>query len=213
MLVTQSISSIHSMWEVLVLFLIPIGGGIPAGVLLAKVRGIDWPITTVLYFISDIILACVFEPVMLMVIRAGKNSPKFAKINEALKASSSKMILQYGVNPGPFTLVLLSFGIDPMTGRVVAHAAGHKFLAGWTIAIAGDMITFAILMSSTLWLSQYLGDGTWTIILITGCMFIIPGAIRKLRERFRKPADQDLQVSKSVDHEPAVLPAKTSARK
>ena len=181
----SSINVLKSSWEVLILFLIPIGGGIPAGVLLAKTRGIDWQFTTALYFISDVILACVFEPAMLMVIKGGKKSEKFEKVIEALKASSSKMVMQYGVNPGPFTLILLSFGIDPMTGRVVAYAAGHKFLAGWSLAIAGDMVTFAILMASTLWLSSILGDGTWTVIIITGIMFIAPAIVRKIRETWK----------------------------
>ena len=39
---------LSSAGEVLTLFLIPIGGGIPAGVILAKSRGIEWPVTTLL---------------------------------------------------------------------------------------------------------------------------------------------------------------------
>src|SRR5690242_17030101 len=69
-------------WAVLALFLIPIGGGIPAGVLLAKSHGLAWPITTILYFISDVILAFIFEPLMWLFVAGAKRSPFFARIKE-----------------------------------------------------------------------------------------------------------------------------------
>ena len=172
---------LSSAWEVLVLFLIPIGGGIPAGVLLAKTHGLDWISMTVLYFISDIILACIFEPLMLMILRAGKRSPFFEKFNALLKQTTSKTLVHYGATPGPFALILISFGVDPMTGRTAAHAAGHRFFAGWALAITGDMIFFAVLMVSTLWLNNILGDGTWTVIIITVAMVGVPYLIRRGR--------------------------------
>jgi len=46
------------------LFLIPVGGGIPAGVLLARDKGLAWPVTAGLYLISDILLALAFELTM-----------------------------------------------------------------------------------------------------------------------------------------------------
>lgn len=48
------------MLPVLMLFLIPVGGGIPAGVLLARTMGLRWPVTAGLYFVSDLILALAF---------------------------------------------------------------------------------------------------------------------------------------------------------
>ncbi|MGZ6480573.1 MAG: hypothetical protein ACXWQE_14780 [Bdellovibrionales bacterium] len=171
------------MLEVLTLFLIPIGGGIPAGVLLARSRGIDWPMVSALYLISDVILACVFEPLILLFLRQAKRSPKMSRFAEAMKKSTSQTVMRFGVNPGPFTLILFSFGIDPMSGRIAAHAAGHKFISGWALAICGDMIFFAVIMVSTLWLNSILGDGTWTAIIIMAAMFIVPALFRKIRER------------------------------
>ena len=148
--------------KVLTLFLIPIGGGIPAGVLLAKTRGLTWPITTVLYFISDCFLACAFEPLMHLFIKFAKNSPVLTRLTESykasLKASLAKTGFKHGLSPSPFSLIILSFGVDPMTGRSAAKAAGHGFFAGWAIAICGDMIYFALIMVSTLLLNDVLGD-------------------------------------------------------
>lgn len=109
------------------LFLIPIGGGIPAGVLLAKQRGIGWPVMEVLYLLSDVILAMVFEPVLLLLVALGRRIPALARflflMREAIKRSAS----QYGMGAGPFTLIAIAFGVDPMTGRSAAAFAGHGF--------------------------------------------------------------------------------------
>jgi hypothetical protein len=172
-------------WGVLWLFLIPIGGGIPAGVLLARNRAIGWPAMEVLYFISDAILACLFEPLMLFVIKKSRNIPRLARATEAVRLSMKKTTELYGTTGGPFTLILIAFGVDPMTGRAAAHAAGHGFLSGWMLAITGDMIYFTLIMASTLWLNSILGDGRVTTIVILVLMFVVPVLIRKWKNRTR----------------------------
>jgi len=176
--------SISSAWEVFLLFLIPIGGGIPAGVLLASKRGIGWAAMLILYFFSDVVLALVFEPLMLLVIRAGKHSPFFARFNAMLKKSTAKTISNYGTRLRPHTLIAISFGVDPMTGRAATVAAGHGFVAGWMLAIFGDLLFFALLMASTLWLHSILGDGTMATLVILVVMMVVPYLIRRIREAF-----------------------------
>ncbi|MDR3608387.1 MAG: hypothetical protein P4M08_13540 [Oligoflexia bacterium] len=178
-----SVSSISSAWEVLTLFLIPIGGGIPAGVLLARSRGLDWPLMMVLYFVSDVILACLFEPLAKLMIWAGKRFRFLARFNESLRKSAAQSSSRYGIKPGPFSLVMVAFGVDPMTGRTAALAAGHGFISGWTLAILGDMLFFTVLMISTLCLNSLLGDGTWTAVIIMVVMIVFPALFRRLRER------------------------------
>ena len=172
---------ISSAWQVLVLFLIPIGGGIPAGVLLARNHGFEWPAMALLYLVSDMILALLFEPVMKLVALLVNRSPALSKFSEAMKKATSQRISNYGVRPGPFTLIMISFGVDPMTGRTAAFAAGHSFLSGWALAIAGDMIFFFVIMISTLCLDNILGDGTWTAIIIMVLMVGVPFLIRRFR--------------------------------
>lgn len=172
-------------WQVLRLFLIPVGGGIPAGVLLARDLGLAWPIMAVLYLISDVILACVFEPLMLLFIRAARNSRFLTQMREAFRHSMKKTTAHYGTSLGPLSLILIAFGVDPMTGRAAAAAAGYGFVKGWMIAIAGDMIYFAVLMVSTLWLDHVMGNETQTTLIILLGMFIVPGLVRRVRNRWR----------------------------
>ena len=173
--------SLPEAWKVLSLFLIPIGGGIPAGVLLAKSQGMVWPITAGLYFISDVILACLFEPIMMAFVAIAKRWSRLQKFREAYIKTTEQIIARYGHSPGPFTLILIAFGVDPMTGRAAALAVGHKFFMGWFFAIMGDMLYFAVLMVSTLWLNGVLGDGTWTTIIIIALMLTVPWLIRKIK--------------------------------
>lgn len=168
---------------VFLLFVIPVGGGIPAGVLMGKANGVSWQMMEGLYFVSDLLLACAFEPVLRFLISAGRTHPRLGRVTSALKAVVRQTIANFGSTGGPFALILIAFGVDPMTGRAATAAVGHGFVAGWTLAIIGDMMYFTMIMASTLWLNGILGDGTKTMIIIMVAMFFLPGVIRKFRER------------------------------
>ena len=174
------------LWDVFFLFAVPVGGGIPAGVLLAKSRGLDWVTMTALYFLSDLMLAILFEPMMMIFIRLRDRSVFLTRFSDSVKQTTARTIANYGPKPGPIMLVMIAFGVDPMTGRAAALAAGHGFYSGWAIAITGDMIFFAVLAISTLCLNSVLGDGTWTVIIIMAAMFLFPPAIRKIKQKLQK---------------------------
>jgi uncharacterized membrane protein len=171
-----------SLKEVFLLFVIPIGGGIPAGVVLAKNRGLHWGIMLILYFFSDVVLACVFEPIMLMFVRASEKIEFLSKVRKALVQTTTQTVSKFGLKPRPFSIVVITFGTDPMTGRVVSKAAGHGFFVGWLLTIIGDMFYFSVLMVSTLWLSDILGDGTWTVIIIMVLMMVVLSLVRRVRK-------------------------------
>ena len=170
------------MFSVLMLFLIPVGGGIPAGVLLAQTKGLAWPVTGVLYLVSDIILALAFEPILqLLAWLAGKIS-LLARFSARMKAAIAKSATRFsGTGAGPITLVLISFGADPMTGRASAMAAGHGFLMGWVFAIAGDMLYYAVIAVTTLSLSRYFRDPDTAEWIVLGAMIAVPLIIRFFR--------------------------------
>jgi len=168
------------MIPVLLLFLIPVGGGIPAGVLFARAHGVPWAATSALYFISDVILAVVFEPLMMLVVSFGRKVPLLARVAWAFKTATLRLTGQYS-GAGPFALIMIAFGVDPMTGRAAAAAAGHGFVSGWAIAIAGDMLYFWVVMVSTLKLSAYLGDPDRAMWIILAAMFFVPVAVRRIK--------------------------------
>jgi hypothetical protein len=173
-----------NMLSVLKLFLIPVGGGIPAGVLLAQTKGLAWPVTTMLYLFSDIVLAIAFEPVLRFLSVIFGKVAFLSRISAAWKIASARSVAHIsGTGAGPVGLIMIAFGVDPMTGRASAHAAGHGFISGWAIAIAGDMLYFAVIAISTLRLNTYFKDPNATMLIILGLMFSVPLIIRRIRSR------------------------------
>lgn len=170
------------MLPVFMLFLIPVGGGIPAGVLLAKQNAIAWPVTALLYFVSDVILAFAFEPVLRLLVEIGKRVEFVARAAAAMTAAMRKTASLYGgPGAGPFTLIMIAFGVDPMTGRAAAMASGHGFVAGWAIAITGDMMYYGVIAYSTLKLNGYFKDPNTTMLIVLGAMIFAPVLIRRVK--------------------------------
>ena len=174
--------SISIMIHVLKLFLLPVGGGIPAGVLLASAKGLAWPITTGLYLVSDIVLALAFEPILRLLVALAGKVPFLARFSAALKALTARSVAHFsGTSAGPLSLVMIAFGVDPMTGRATALAAGHGFIAGWAFAIVGDMLYFAVIALTTLRLNSYFRDPNSTMLAVLGVMFFVPVSVRWFR--------------------------------
>lgn len=175
------------MLPVLMLFLIPVGGGIPAGVLLARNSGVSWPVAAGLYFVSDVILAIAFEPMLRLFVALGRRIPRLARFTKTMKSMTERTVAHYGgPGAGPFSLILIAFGVDPMTGRAAALAAGHGFLAGWAIAIAGDMLYYAVIAFTTLRLNTYFQDPNTTMWIVLGAMIVVPVVVRRLKSAFLK---------------------------
>lgn len=173
-----------TMLAVLLLFLVPIGGGIPAGVLLARAKGMPWPATAGLYLASDVLLALAFEPLLWLIVRVGRKVPPLARLTEGMKAAMARSAAAFhGTGAGPCSLVLIAFGVDPMTGRATALAAGHGFLSGWALAIAGDMLYYAVIALTTLRLSGYFRDPNTAVWVVVGAMLGVPLLIRLVRSR------------------------------
>jgi hypothetical protein len=175
-----------NMADVLKLFVIPVGGGIPAGVLLARDHGLAWPLTAGLYLVSDLLLAVAFEPVLRLLELLGGKVLFLARFGAAMKTVTTRSVAHFGGSgAGPLALVMIAFGVDPMTGRATALAAGHGFLAGWAFAIAGDMLYFAVIALTTLQLNSYFKDPNTTVLIVLAAMFLLPVLVRSCRSRLR----------------------------
>ena len=172
------------MVPVLLVFLLPFGGGISAGVLLAHSKGLGWPATAGLYFFSDVILALAFEPILRLLAAWGRKSAFLTRFTVAMKVAMARSAAHFSSpGAGPIALIMIAFGVDPMTGRATALAAGHGFLAGWAIAITGDMLYYAVIALATLRLNAYLRAPNITILIIMGAMILVPTLVRRFRSR------------------------------
>jgi hypothetical protein len=163
-------------------FLIPLGMGISPGVLLARDLHLHWLPTAGLYFASDLVLACYFEPLLRFVVSLGRNSPRLEAALEAVRVSARRAAALFGgPEGGPITLILISYGVDPMTGRAMTMVAGHGFVAGWALAIAGDMIFYATVAASTLGIDSFIGNKWVTMLLVSAILCALPVLIRRVK--------------------------------
>ena len=172
------------MLPIFLLFLLPVGGGIPAGVLLAQSKGIAWPIAAGLYLVSDVVLALALEPILRLLVYLGRRVMFLAQLGSAIKSAMAHSASPFGGSgAGPIALIAIAFGIDPMTGRAAALAAGHGFVAGWAFAIAGDMLYYALIALVTLRLNTYIRNPNMTIVVIFCLMLLVPILVRRIRSR------------------------------
>ncbi len=175
------------MGAVFLLFLIPVGGGIPAGVLLARAQGLAWPLTAALYAASDVVQALLFEPILRGLVRLGARIPFPERFRAAWREARARTAEPLRGSPaGPAALVLISFGMDPMTGRASALAAGYGPVLGWVFAIAGDLLYYAVVAFATLRLSDRVKNPETAVALVLTAMVVLPLVFRSLRARFAR---------------------------
>src|SRR5207249_5463016 len=95
-------------WGAFLLFLIPVGGGIPAGVLLARDSGVSPPVMAALYFLSDVVLAFAFEPFIRLLLALGRWMPPLARLGRRLGGVFQRGGGAANAARGPLGLVLVS---------------------------------------------------------------------------------------------------------
>jgi hypothetical protein len=197
------------MWGAFLLFLMPIGGGIPMGVLMGRDAGVSPLMLAGMYFVSDIFMAVTHEPMFWVMAWLARVFPPLGKVRDFFARASHGAGLRDEGARGPLGLILFSFTVDPISGRGAAAAAGHGFIMGWAFAIAGDMIYFAVLMAATLWLSGILGGDEHTtvgvvLLSVWGLSWYIRRRIQqRASEPVSAPAPAVLHVSDAGFSEPA----------
>ena len=170
----------HGWYGVLLLFCIPGGVGIPPGVLLGHRNGLGIVVMTVLYFCSDVMLAFAFEPMLRVLALAGRYVPAIERLGQWTMHAITRVMPAGGI-AGPTGVVLTALGAGLPFGRALAAGAGYGLVAGWLLAIAGDMIYYLIGMTSTLWFDGMLGDQRVAAFAGLAVMLIVPVIIHRLR--------------------------------
>jgi hypothetical protein len=165
------------------LFLAPVGGGIPIGVIVADRGGVPaWGIA-VLYLLSDIVLAFTMEPILALILRLGRRVESVGRVGQAIQRISASAGLKQAGAKSALGLIFVAFAISPTTGRAAAATVGHAFLPGWALAITGDMFYFGLLMASTLWLSSTFADDRLTIVVAVLVAWTLPFVLQRARRR------------------------------
>ena len=200
-------------WGAFLLFLIPIGGGIPLGVIMGRDAGLSPLTMSGMYFLSDIFMAVTHEPFFWLLGWLAGTVPVLGKVRDFFRKASGAAGLQNQGARGPLGLILFSFTVDPISGRGAAAAAGHGFAAGWAFAIIGDMLYFGVLMAATLWLSGVFGDDRTTVGVVLLSIWGLSMLIRHRQQRGLRPAMAPAGIDRAdvIDH-PNPVPAPVRER-
>jgi hypothetical protein len=170
----------HGWWGVLLLFCVPLGAGIPSGVLLGHADRLGAPFIIFLYVVSDVVLAAFFEPVLRGLAFASRRVPALARTRAALTHVLEAM-LPAGSVAGPTAIVFTGFGLGLPFGRALAAVVGYGLVSGWLLSIAGDSTYFLLGMVSTLWLLDVFGDPRAAVLAALVLMLVVPLLLRRLR--------------------------------
>lgn len=170
----------HGWVGVLLLFCVPGGVGIPSGVLLGKHDGIGPLLTTILYFVSDVLLACVFEPLLVWLGAMSHRRPRLARAGAAMRVAIERT-MPPGSFVGPTGVVLMGFGMGLAFGRALGAALGYALVPSWLLTIGGDMIFYVIGMASTLWFEGMLGDPRKAALGGLIVMLVVSALVRRWR--------------------------------
>src|SRR5215216_626551 len=79
---------------VLLLFCVPIGGGIPLGVIMARDAGLTPLTTAALYFVSDLVLPLTAEPLLALLRWLSKRIALLARMGQTLSRVTGRVGLQ-----------------------------------------------------------------------------------------------------------------------
>ncbi|MBV9895170.1 MAG: hypothetical protein JO020_13460 [Chloroflexi bacterium] len=171
---------------VFLVFATQIGAGIPIGVVMARDAGLNVLEIAGLYLASDVLLAVICEPVLMVLRWLAARVYWLAALGQRLSRLSGATGLNEGRVKGPLGLVLFSFVFAPAPARAASEAAGHGPISGWTLAIIGDMAYFGVVMASTLLVIQIFGDSRLTLGPLILAAWLLPMLVQRLQ---RKPAE------------------------
>src|SRR5262249_5282589 len=104
-------------WGAFLLFLVPIGGGIPLGVLMARAAGVSPIWMARMYWVPDSVRPVPHEPMFMFLGWLAKLVPVLGKVRDFLARSTGRAGLRDGGTRGPMGLILFSFTVDPISGR------------------------------------------------------------------------------------------------
>ncbi|MBV8719733.1 MAG: hypothetical protein JOZ65_32065 [Chloroflexi bacterium] len=171
---------------VFLVFATQIGAGIPIGVVMARDAGLNVLEIAGLYLASDVLLAVICEPVLMVLRWLAARVYWLAALGQRLSRLSGATGLNEGRVKGPLGLILFSFVFAPAPARAASEAAGHGPISGWTLAIIGDMAYFGVVMASTLLVIQIFGDSRLTLGPLILAAWLLPMLVQRLQ---RKPAE------------------------
>ena len=163
--------------------------GIPAAVVLARLAGVNPAVTFALYALSDVLGALFCQPLYRALRRLAGRVPLLARFGRGLlkvamfgaRIPRAEDIHRTGrIAPALFRIGTVGFGIDVYTAGMLVAGLPVPRIAGWSAAIAGDMVWFAILLVTSILTAAVVDDYRIQIVVVLVAMFAVQFFAKRL---------------------------------
>jgi hypothetical protein len=171
----------HGILFTFLLFVIPTGAGIPAGVLLGQRVGLTVASMSGLYVGSGLLRASLFEPLFRWLARERHAGGRVSRLHDATRDALARHPMLSRAMRGAWAPLIVGYNIDPMAGRVAAAAVGIHWLGGWALALVADFAYFVSTALPTLWLQRIVGNEWITMLVFVVLSTLVPLLWRRLR--------------------------------
>jgi hypothetical protein len=169
-------------------FCAPVGPWLPAGVLLAQHLRIPPAFIFGLYLVADLFVVILLNPVYSFLRAQGRRNPTIRNIGRrtlALAMIGTRRLAADDVRAGHLAPALLriatvGFGVDVYTAGALATGLPIPRLAGWTAAMVGDLVGFALLLGSSITAAHVFNDERATAAVLLVVALLGPSILRRI---------------------------------
>jgi hypothetical protein len=168
---------------VFVIFLLPWGPGAIAGIILARHDGLSSALIIALYVLSDVVTACILEPLVQLLRNRGQRSRLGRRIFDAMSQVGGVTQVTSGRLGVPLGLFTFTFATDFFTASFVSTGLRLSRLIAWLCIIAGDVLWFLILFLAALGFAAFLSDDRLLFVVTMVIGLALPQIMRRVFRR------------------------------
>jgi hypothetical protein len=167
-------------WGAFVLFMLPIGPGTTAGILVGKNGGLDAIGILAVYLASDIVTALYLEPVLRFLIRIAARFAWARAIGAQLAQVAERTQIGSGRLGQALGLGILSLGGGLPAGALALPTTQLQRSVAWASIITGDMLYFGFILAAALGLASVLPDDRLVFVAILVLVMVVGPLTRRL---------------------------------
>jgi hypothetical protein len=166
----------------------PVGPGIPAGVLLAQHLRIAPALTFGLYLLSDLFAVALLNPLYSFLRAQGRRNPTIRNIGRRMLAvamigtrrPNAEEVHAGRLAPALLRIGTVGCGVDIYTAGALATGLPIPRLVGWTAAMGGDLLWFALLLGSSIAAAHVFDDERATAAVVLVVTLVGPSILRRI---------------------------------
>jgi len=175
-------------WGVFWLFMVPIGPGKAAGILLGKNAGLDFLALLGLYLAKDLVTALYLDPLLRALPRLSARYEWARSLGKQIGALATRTHLGSGRLAQMFSLVLVSVGAGFITGGAALSSARLPRPLGWLALLTGDLLWFSCLLAAALGLTSIVPDDRMVFVAVVLLALLARPLTRRLTSPPLQPA-------------------------